>query len=181
MDAFRRTHEGYVSHIDELERGILETIVDDVASLLSPENDRGPQGIVDPALYRVFPPASLEDPELAEELRKLTYPDLARTKLKSLEIVARELRGEGSVVVPADAVDDWLRALNDVRLVLAERLGISDDADAERFYQMALAATKSSEPAESCGDENILAMASLYAGISWWQGSLLESLVSGAE
>lgn len=177
MEGFRHKRKGYVSRIDELERGVLEAIVEDVAALIAPENNRGTRAVIDPALVRVFPPASLEDPDLAVELRNLTYHELASTKLRSLHVVATELRREGdAVVIPKEAVNDWLRALNDVRLVLSERLGISDDADAERFYQMALAATQGEESADSCADENTLAMASLYAGISWWQGSLLESL-----
>lgn len=179
MQAFRRESEGYVSSVDEMERGILLTIVEDVSALLSQEEQGGHRGIVDPALMRLFPAASLSDPELASEIRGLTFDEISRTKASSLEVVTEQLRRpHGHVTVPEGAVQDWLRALNDVRIVLAERLGISDGADAERFYQMALEATQNPDEEENCGDEQTVALASLYSGISWWQGSLLEALGS---
>lgn len=177
MEAFRRAGADIVSAIDEIERSVLISIVEDVEALLSPDESAAQPGVVDPAVMRVFPPASLEDPELAEEIRVLTHADVSNTKLQSLGVVAQELRtGRHRVVVGVGAVEHWLRALNDVRLVLSERLGISDDADAERFYEIALAATQSDEPEDTCGDEQTVAMASLYAGITWWQGSLLDAL-----
>ncbi|MDN5559162.1 MAG: DUF2017 domain-containing protein [Ruaniaceae bacterium] len=177
MEGFRAAGSTYVSRIDDLEREVLVNLFEDVIALLSREDDPRHPGVVDPALMRVFPAASLEDPELEGEIRALTHAEVSAAKLYSLNLVTAAMRRRTpQIVVQPEAVADWLRALNDVRLVLSERLGISDDADAERFYQMALEATRSDVPADTCGDEQTLAMASLYAGLSWWQGSLLEAL-----
>ncbi len=177
MEGFRAAGSTYVSRIDDLEREVLLNLFEDVIALLTREDEADQPGVVDPALMRLFPAASLEDPELEAEIRGLTQADVLSAKLGSLNLVTAAIRARTArIVVQPEAVADWLRALNDVRLVLSERLGIDDDADAERFYQMALEATQSSAPAETCEDEQTLAMASLYAGLSWWQGSLLEAL-----
>lgn len=177
MEGFRAVGSTCVSRIDDLEREVLVNLFEDVIALLWREDEPDDPGVVDPAVMRLFPAASLGDPELEKEIRALTHGEVSAAKLRSLNLVTAALRARNpQIVVQPEAVADWLRALNDVRLVLSERLGISDDADAERFYQMALEATQSDAPAETCEDEQTLAMASLYAGLSWWQGSLLEAL-----
>lgn len=136
---------------------------------------------LDPALSRVFPPMSLTDPELAGELRSLTMDDIRRGKLANLHaVVAALTASRGHVRVAEADVDAWLAALTDMRLVLASRLEIEDDDDAERVHHLAVAATRDRRPAATEEDELELALASLYSGVTWWQESLLQAVAGRA-
>lgn len=121
----------------------------------------------DPALARLLPPASTDDAELAAELRRLTEGSLRATKVEQLTVVHRALEASSGVVVVHEGHErPWLAALTDVRLVLAARLGIETDEDAERVY----------ERAGGDGDELEAALSSLYAALTWWQESLLDAM-----
>ncbi len=179
MRAFVATRRGYVSHLDQMERDVLADVTRDVAGLVSADDDAR-SAPMDPAVVRLFPSASMDDPDLASEIRDLIREDIADTKTTSLAVVQRALDAPGeSVLVPHEKLAHWLRALNDIRLVLAARLDIGTDEDAEHIYQLAIEATRDESPAETLTGERHLAMASLYAGITWWQGSLLEAVESG--
>ncbi|MDO5494495.1 MAG: DUF2017 family protein [bacterium] len=136
---------------------------------------------LDPALTRVFPPMSLTDPELAGELRSLTMEDIRRGKLANLHAVVSTLTSSrGQVRVRKHEVPAWLAALTDMRLVLASRLGIEDDDDAERVLDLAVTATRHPQPVEDADRELELALASLYSGVTWWQESLLQAVAGRA-
>src|SRR5699024_4405566 len=82
----------------------------------------------DSAVKRLFPAAS-SDPDLAEEYRRLGQQELADTKLADLQTVISLIDATGpehsEVVVDEEEAIVLLRALNDVRIVLADRLGWS--------------------------------------------------------
>lgn len=88
----------------------------------------------DSAVQRLFPDAS-EDPHLAAEFRRLSQQDLAEAKLRALGIVQRTIDAAGAIrteiVLDAEAEQAWMRALNDMRLVLADRLSLREDEDIE--------------------------------------------------
>ena len=154
---------------------------DAVLAALDFEPGAGPDAPADPALARLLPPMSADDVELAAELRGLTEQSLRDTKVGHLQQVWRELRvpggPDGAVVVRGGTERAWLSALTDVRLVLAARLGVEDDADAEAVYARAqLGPMRSGEPARSREDEVTDALATMYAALTWWQESLLEAL-----
>ncbi|WP_152192497.1 DUF2017 family protein [Georgenia satyanarayanai] len=130
----------------------------------------------DPALARLLPPASTDDDELAAEMRRLTEGSLRATKAEQLRVVHDALdASSGIVVVRAGEERAWLSALTDLRLVLAARLGIETDEDAERVHERAGAR----EP-QTAADELDAALTSLYAALTWWQESLLEAMSGGA-
>lgn len=87
--------------------------------LLIAEDDRREE------LRRLFPPAHA-DPGLQAE-----YSDLTRAQLKGGREHALALMQEtlDRDVLTPDEADAWLRALNDVRLVLGTRLDITEDFD----------------------------------------------------
>ncbi|MCM3660938.1 DUF2017 domain-containing protein [Georgenia satyanarayanai] len=129
----------------------------------------------DPALARLLPPASTDDDELAAEMRRLTEGSLRATKTEQLRVVHDALvASTGLVVVRAGQERAWLSALTDLRLVLASRLGIETDEDAERVYERA----GGGEP-QTPADELDAALTSLYAALTWWQESLLEAMSGG--
>ncbi len=83
----------------------------------------------DPVLARLFPDGYRDDPQAAGELRRLTESSLRAEKVRNAQAVLDALPETGGTVrLPDDdAVDAWLRAINDVRLALGTRLGVTDD------------------------------------------------------
>lgn len=140
----------------------------------------------DPALARLLPPAS-EDAELAAELRAMTESTLRGQKAERLARIWRALHEAGSgaedidVRVPAGSEGEWLAALTDVRLVLAARLGIEDEADVEGLRSRLPGAHPEQSPgaADEADRETEVtaAMATMYNALTWWQESLLQAVV----
>jgi hypothetical protein len=87
----------------------------------------------DNALQRLFPDAYRDDEAAAEEFRRFTEQELRSGKQQCAQRVAQSL-GErddkGRVELTAQQARDWLRSLNDLRLVMGTRLGIQDEEDA---------------------------------------------------
>lgn len=82
-----------------------------------------------PDAYRGDAPA---DREAADEFRRLTQVDLRDSRLARLTECAEELEQTGGeIALNAEVADRWMRALNDVRLLLGTRLGVTDDYDHE--------------------------------------------------
>jgi Domain of unknown function (DUF2017) len=84
----------------------------------------------DPVLARLLPDGYAEDPESAGEFRRYTEQGLRDGKVAAARTVLDTLPAKGGRVrlTEADA-RAWLRALNDVRLALGVRLGVTDDFD----------------------------------------------------
>jgi hypothetical protein len=85
----------------------------------------------DPALARLFPDGYTDDPEASADFRRYTEPGLRTAKRVALETVLATLAepGGGRLTLDATGADAWLRALNDTRLVLGERLGVTEEWD----------------------------------------------------
>jgi hypothetical protein len=109
----------------------------------------------DPSLRRLFPPA-YDDPELDAEYRELTGGQLAAGREQALELLESTV---GEEKLSAKEADLWLRALNDVRLVLGTRLDVTEDLDWNRV-----------EPEDARAPE-----LALYAYISWIQEQLVQA------
>jgi hypothetical protein len=114
-----RTEDGEIRlRIPEPERELLRRVALDLGALLE-------QDAEDPALERLFPPAH-DDAELEREYRDLTHRQLLSGRTKALETLRDTTDRE---VLTADEADAWLRALNDLRLVLGTRIGVTEDLD----------------------------------------------------
>lgn len=122
----------------------------------------------DPALARLLPdliaPADATEGE-AERLRALTEPVVVTGKREGL-LEAVELLKARPLKVPVDSAPRFAAALNDIRLVLAERLGIETASDAERIHA-----------AEDSEDDMDRYLALLYGFVSWLQESLMTALL----
>ncbi len=92
----------------------------------------------DPAAQRLFPRAYLDptEEEAESEWRAMVHPDLLRQRLDALSTVAASLeRAQPAedwleTALGPDEVQAWLGVLNDARLVLGARLGVTDDKPA---------------------------------------------------
>ncbi|MGZ4613147.1 MAG: DUF2017 family protein [Kineosporiaceae bacterium] len=142
---------------------------DEAALLARLEADLIPPRPADPAVARLLPDASRDDPELAESFRRLTEPDLRERKRGALERAAAALRRPTPVVLDDSEAQALLKGLTDVRLVLAERLGIQTDEDAE-FLHAAIAAGAGD------GDAAWSQAAGLYDVVTFLQEDLVHTL-----
>ncbi len=118
------------------------------------EVDTGPEMPADPALARLFPPA-YHDQAAAAEYARLMGSQLAASHRSDLELLASTA---GADRLTPEQAETWLRALNDIRLVLGTELGVEQDWDVQ-------AALAGGSPA-----------AHVYVYLSWLQEELVEVL-----
>jgi len=101
------------------EQFLLRDLLDQLEPLLADPDD--------PALRRLFPPAYSDD-ENDEQYRSLVRDQLVTGRAKALATMRATL---GSDTLDLEQADEWLRALNDLRLVLGTRLEVSEEIDYE--------------------------------------------------
>jgi hypothetical protein len=79
-------------------------------------------------LARLLPDGYSDDPEAAGEFRKYTEASLRSAKHQAAQdmLATLPLAG-GRVQLTGDQALAWLKALNDVRLALGVRLGVTED------------------------------------------------------
>ena len=82
----------------------------------------------DPVLARLLPDAYQDDPAAAGEFRKYTESSLREAKKYFAHSLLDTLPPSGGrVKLTGDQARDWLRALNDVRLMFGVRLEVTED------------------------------------------------------
>jgi len=82
----------------------------------------------DPVLARLLPDAYRDDPEAAGEFRKYTEPALRTAKQQAAQEMLDTLpEAGGRIQLTQDQALSWLKALNDVRLALGVRLGVTEE------------------------------------------------------
>jgi hypothetical protein len=118
----------------------------------------------DPALARLFPDA-YEDSADAAEFRRFTENDLrARKREDALAMVRTLDRGGPELVLSAREAQQWMGALNDLRLTMGAYLGVTED-DQDGLFQL------------PDGDER-KPMAVAYQWLGWLQESLVAALTA---
>ncbi|PJI94527.1 DUF2017 family protein [Luteimicrobium subarcticum] len=201
MRAFRVAPEGYVAGLDSTERLVLAHVVGDTAELLQSSAGAAAGAVAgwpdDPALRRLLPDASRDEPEVSEEFRRLTQEDLVGAKVTRLVAFADLLlddpvaRAAAGGVAPAPATDvptdltvdraaarDIAAAMTDVRLVLAERLDVRSDEDSERLYaavERGAAGDDVDDAAEEGGPRGFLG--AVFVTLGWLQESLVTAML----
>ena len=106
-------------HAEDPELAALEAMVH------GPGADKPPD---DPVLARLLPDGYRDDAEAAGEFRKYTEPALRSAKHQAAQEMLDTLPEEGGrIQLTQDQALSWLKALNDVRLALSVRLGITDE------------------------------------------------------
>jgi hypothetical protein len=185
---FTRARGGRVKvRLGDEDRSVVAGLLEAVAQMLEPEEPQGdaPSDVdlferleaelaaprpADPAVARLLPDASRDDPELAEGFRRLTQDDLRDRKRGALGAAAAALRRRAPVVLSDGEAQALLKGLTDVRLVLAERLGLRTDEDAE-FLHAALAAGAAQ------GGQEWAKAAELYEVVTYLQEELVHTLL----
>jgi hypothetical protein len=198
MTPFHAVPEGYEAHFEDSERIVIASFALEVANLLRAEahvaepNEADPLAalfaeaqvgaeITDPAVQRLLPDAvmtqtDLVDAEVAQEFRRLTQNDLALGKISGLTRLSKLLTADqrntdhGLVIVPSGAAREVAAALTDIRLVLAQRLGVLSDGDVERMHRALFAGRK-------FGNEQRNYWASVFVLVGLAQESLVDAML----
>jgi hypothetical protein len=149
-----------VVSLADQELGLMRSLPEQLREVLDGADD-------DPARTRLFPRAYLDPTAETEEAewQALVHPELLRERLEALGLVTGTL-GRASaagdwweIALTPDEVQVWLTVLNDTRLVLGTRLGVTEE---ERVL----------DPADP--DAGAYA---LYQWLTWLQGDLVEKLL----
>jgi hypothetical protein len=115
----RREGDQTLFQLEPKERQVLLEIVDRIEPML------GSSRWVSPRAYG--------DEGLEREFRRLAGDDLERSRDADLATLREGLAGPLPVRLGDSDVWGWVRALNFLRLALAEQLGISEDGWEERY------------------------------------------------
>jgi hypothetical protein len=103
-------------------------LFDDLEKMFSESGDASQETPADPVLARLLPDGYQDDPEAAGEFRKYTESSLREAKKYFAQALLDTLPPAGGrVKLTADQARDWLRALNDVRLMFGVRLEVTED------------------------------------------------------
>ena len=99
----------------------------------SQPDEPAPELSMDPVVARLLPDAYRDDPEKAGEFRKYTESSLRESKKYFAQTLLETLPASGGKVrLNGDQARDWLRALNDIRLMFGVRLEVTEDFE-EQF------------------------------------------------
>lgn len=132
MRRFRRLADDRVQlRLPSAEHAVLMSLLPQVQAVVN--GDEGVEHLRD----RLFP-AAYDDPEHEDEFRRLVGDDLVEQRRAALDDVVSSLergrsRGRHWVVdLDADQVQSWLGVMQDLRLVLAQVVGIRTESDWNR-------------------------------------------------
>lgn len=137
MRRFRRLADGLVQlRLPQTEQEVLASVLPQLRVVLDGGAD------VAHLRGRLFPSA-YDDPELERQFRELVGDDLVAQRRAALDQVLTSLeggrvRGRAWIVhLDDEQVQAWLAVLHDLRLVLAQVIGIETEADWSRDPQQA--------------------------------------------
>lgn len=145
--SFRPVPGGAAATFEQAQAGIIRSLVSQIAELVSADStaeaaEAGEGGALetelglsthaeipeDPVLARLLPDGYRDNTEAAAEFRRYTEESLRTAKVASAQMVLASLPAAGGEVQLSEPeCQQWLRALNDVRLALSVRLGITDE------------------------------------------------------
>jgi Domain of unknown function (DUF2017) len=145
---FERKGDEVRLRLDVHERVLLSDLLDELEGLLDDPDD--------PELRRLFPPAYSERAD-DEQYRSLVRNQLVSGRAKAVATVRETLVAE---TLDLEQADQWLRALNDMRLVLGTRWDVTEQLD---YEQLDLDDPRGRELA-------------VYGYLSWLQEQLVEAL-----
>jgi hypothetical protein len=197
---FRRVRGEVRARLADGERRVLHDLFTEVHDLLedpAPPSEDDPLAELvgigtavrppdDPALARLLPDAHKDDPRASAEFRRYTESGLRARKRQGLELALRTLERGAPVRLDEAEASAWLVALTDVRLVLAERIGLKTDEDHAILEQVVAQLAEAEPPAgsEDSDDDGVdaaerLAMTlALYDFLAWLQETLVEAMAA---
>jgi hypothetical protein len=140
--------------------GPSDDIFAELEKQFSQPDEPAPEISMDPVVARLLPDAYRDDPEKAGEFRKYTESSLREAKKYFAQTLLETLPPSGGKVrLNGDQARDWLRALNDIRLMFGVRLEVTED------FEEQLAALDPKDPRAAAFE------------VYGWLGAVQESLV----
>jgi len=140
------------------ERDLLRSLGPEMRGILTEQAALGQQG--DAAVDRLFPVAYPGDDDRQTEYRLLVHDELLSSHLAALAVLEETA---GADRLDEDQLSAWMRAVNEVRLVLGTRLDITEEGD---------------ERPLGPGDPRAPAFA-VYDYLTHLQGEIIEALAGG--
>jgi uncharacterized protein DUF2017 len=113
----------------------------------------------DGAVARLFPPAFRDDAEASADYDRLVHGELVSGRLDALRVVDETIEAER---LDEEQLSAWCGVLNDLRLVLGERLGVTEDT-----YEREVDPTDPRAPDLA-----------VFAWLTWLQGNAVDALAS---
>lgn len=179
--AFSAGRRGITGHLESAERDLLRKLFSDIITMLEPSRPAHEDPLAaligldmdvtvpnDPALLRLLPDAVKNDDDSALEFRQLTERSLRESKIGALRAASLALESD-KLVLDQEGAKLWSMALNDVRLVLAERLEIRTEEDAEKVHEV-------QDWAEAEDVDSYLSL--VYNFVTWLQESLVQAMLA---
>ncbi len=170
---FKRISKEEISlNLEQLEISLLNSLLEQLITLLKPiENQKNTDPLAsivnidsearkpdDEVLLRLLPDAYKEDSESSQEFRRFTERSLRLTKIERADLVLKQLPLENeSTFIKQKDFEKWLTVLNDLRLALGTRIGISEEDTDDDFDE------------EDHAQE-------IYSWLTWLQSNLLEEI-----
>ena len=116
---------GPVLRLEQEEAQLLLLMFDELSQLLSDDS-----AVNDDVLHRLKPAGYRDDPAAEAEYRGLTESSLRAERDERITACRAELAQSRDVeLADADAARRWLQVLNDLRLALGTRLGVTQDEE----------------------------------------------------
>lgn len=120
---FERRDTTIVLELDEHEAELLRRILGEYRSVLDTADKN------DPVMKRLYPSASLDDPQVSADFDSLTKDSLEEHKRQTLEVADATLGGSGAcrTDLSQEQAESWVTLLTDVRLALGVSIGVTED------------------------------------------------------
>ena len=149
----RNRHGGYEVRLDSAERELLRSLAPQMRDVMTGADAD------DAAVARLFPPAYRDekDAERETEFRLLAGDELRSSHLAALAVLEESADAEQ---LDENQLLAWMRAVNDVRLVLGTRLDVTEEGD---------------ERPTDLYDPRAPAFA-VYDFLTWLQGEIVDAL-----
>lgn len=138
----------YQLHLDGDERALLRGLPNQLRELLATD---------DPSLLRLFPTAYTDDPKREAEYQQLMRDDLLELHRGALDVMEETI---DAVDLDEEQVTAWMKAINQMRLVLGTRLDVTED-----LYEDGMDTNDARAPAFA-----------LYSYLGWLQEHIVQAL-----
>jgi hypothetical protein len=178
---YRHGENAFVVLLSDSEREVLLNLVEQILELLGERADKhvdDPLAVMvgitshdsppeDEVLMRLLPNAYADQVD-ASEFRRYTESTLRTKKYAHSMSMRISIKSaiDGIVEVDHDGANDWLGAMNDIRLALGVRLNVEQNSHDE----LELLAP----------DDPLRGVYAVYSWLGWLQGSLIEALMDEA-
>ncbi|MDA2977847.1 MAG: DUF2017 domain-containing protein [Candidatus Nanopelagicales bacterium] len=174
---FKKTPDKEISfQIEALEVSLLTSLIEQVILLLTPQNSKENNDPLakmvgidstaktpdDEVLLRLLPDAYQSDKQASAEFRRFTERSLRELKVKRANFVLENLpEPEQIISIKPKDFETWLTVLNDLRLALGVRAGITENNEEEISEDLEIDHARD-----------------IYSWLTWLQSNLLEEMSS---